>query len=111
MPERIAAIIAPSQYLDKKLAGLSLPELDLPALARVLRDPEIGNFDHVETTMDRPCAEVHSRIKELFHFRKPYDFLLLYYAGNGLVEERERLYLAAAVFFLLRFGVFCLIDN
>jgi hypothetical protein len=96
MPGRFASIIASSQYSDRKLAALSFPEPDLPALARVLRDPEIGNFDQVETAVDLPCAEVCSRIEELFHFRKPYDFLLLYYAGVGLVAEGERLYFAAA---------------
>lgn len=94
MPGRFASIVTLSQFHDKRLAGLSLPELDLLALARVLRDPEIGNFDHVETTVDRPRAEVRSCIEELFYFRKPYDFLLLYYAGIGLVEEGERLHLA-----------------
>lgn len=96
MPGRFASLIAPSQYLDKRLAGLSLPEPDFPALARVLRDPEIGNFDQVETTVDQPSAEVRSRVEELFHFRKPYDLLLLYYAGVGLVGAGEQLYLAAA---------------
>lgn len=96
MPGRFASILVPGQYLDHKLAALNGPEPDFLALARALRDPEIGNFDHVDVTVGRPGEEVRSRIVELFHFRKPYDFLLLYYAGVGLLEGAGGLYLAAA---------------
>ena len=94
MPGRFAAIFAPSRYLDKKLASLATPKVDIQALARVLRDPEIGNFEVVETCIDCPHAEMRSGIADFFHFKKPYDFLLFYYAGIGLLDGANGIHLA-----------------
>jgi len=95
MSKRLALIVNNSRYQDRNLARLKTPEVDLHALASSLIDPEIGNFDRVETAIDQPAAEIRRQIAELLHAKKRNDLLLLYFLGLGLQDEAGRLYLAA----------------
>lgn len=93
MPDRLALIIANSDFDDPKLRCLKTPVRDAEALAEVLGDPEIGGFD-VTLLIDEPMATVRSEISRLYARRKRSDLLLLYYSGHGIRDEHGDLYLA-----------------
>ena len=94
MPDRLALIIANSNFDDPKLSQLRTPLRDAEALAEVLGDPEIGNFD-VSLLVDEPEGEVRRKIARLYAHRRRSDLLLLYYSGHGIRDEHGDLYLAA----------------
>ena len=93
MADRLALIIANSDFEDEKLCRLKTPIRDAEALAAVLGDPEIGDFD-VTLLMDEPEPLVRRRIARLYHRRRRSDLLLLYYSGHGIRDEHGDLYLA-----------------
>jgi uncharacterized caspase-like protein len=95
MPKRVALVIYRDDYQHTKLARLKTPDVDIDALTSALRDPTIGNFYSVETLINQPAQQVRQGIAGLFHYKQPYDLLLLYFIGHGLVEQAGRLYLAA----------------
>ncbi|WP_296900207.1 SUMF1/EgtB/PvdO family nonheme iron enzyme [Thiohalocapsa sp.] len=93
MAERLALIIANSDFEDEKLCRLKTPIRDAEALAEVLGDPEIGDFD-VTLLMDEEEREIRRRIARLYYRRKRSDLLLLYYSGHGIRDAHGDLYLA-----------------
>ena len=94
MPDRIALIIANSEFDDPNLARLVTPGRDAEALTRVLEDPAIGGFD-VTLLVNRTLREVRAQIGHLYRRRKKDDLLLLYYSGHGIKDDYGDLYLAA----------------
>src|SRR5438105_12686393 len=92
-PRRLALIVASSHYTDKTLQQLEAPGQDAGALARVLADAALGNFE-VEKLLDRPSHEVRRAIEVFCSGRNRDDLLLLYFSGHGLKEDDGRLYLA-----------------
>jgi uncharacterized caspase-like protein len=93
MPDRLALIIANSEFDDPKIARLVTPSRDAEALAKVLGDPAIGGFD-VTLLVDQTLREVRERIGHLYRRRKKDDLLLLYYSGHGIKDDYGDLYLA-----------------
>ena len=93
MSERLALIIANSEFSDPKLACLSMPIRDAKALAQVLSDPDIGGFD-VTQVLDEPAQVVRREIERLYRRRRRGDLLLLYYSGHGIKDDFGDLYLA-----------------
>jgi formylglycine-generating enzyme required for sulfatase activity len=94
MSDRLALIIANSEFDDPKLSRLVAPSHDAESLAEVLRDPAIGGFD-VTLLVDEREPVVRRRVARLYHRRKRGDLLLLYYSGHGVRDERSgELYLA-----------------
>ncbi len=67
---------------------------DAEALARVLKDPEIGDFD-VRTMLNKPEHVIREAVAELFADRKPEDLLLLHCSCHGVKDEAGELYFAA----------------
>ncbi len=94
MSRKFALIIGNSQYDDANLSQLTAPAADVRALDELLRAPEIGGFDALQTLANRPFAEVHPAIADFFADKKPDDLLLLYFSGHGLLDPQGRLYLA-----------------
>ncbi len=91
--KRVALIIASYQYEDADLRQLVAPAQDAEALARVLADPAIGDFE-VQTLLNEPSYEVNQAIEAFFADRKRDDLLLLYFSGHGIKDEEGRLYFA-----------------
>ena len=91
--KRLALIIASSQFEDKDLSQLIAPTQDAEELARVLGNPEIGNFE-VQTLVNRSRDEVGKAIETFFQDRRRDDLLLLYYSGHGIKDENGQLYFA-----------------
>lgn len=94
MSQRLAIIVSFTQFQDKALRPFIRSDLRTDALVRTLLDPDIGNFDFVENLVDRPADEILVHLEGLFKYRKPYDLILVYYAGLGLIDEDGQLYLA-----------------
>ena len=93
MPRRLALLIATYNYQDAGLRQLTAPGHDAEALAAVLRDPEIANFD-VTILVNQPHHVVGEAIGEFYHNRRRDDLTLLYFTGHGLKDDQGRLYLA-----------------
>ena len=94
MSNRLALIIANSEFDDPKISRLRTPSHDAEALAKVLSDPTIGGFE-VTLLVDGTEPVVRRKIARLYHRRKRGDLLLLYYSGHGIRDKHSGdLYLA-----------------
>jgi uncharacterized caspase-like protein len=83
---RSALILASYDYEDPGLRMLRAPARDAEALARVLQDPEIGNFE-VRTVLNQPAHVVRLAVEELFADRKPDELLVLHFSGHGVKDD------------------------
>jgi Caspase domain len=93
MPDRLALIIANSEYEDPKLSRLLASSRDALALGEALQDPEIGDFETI-TLVNATQGEVAKAINRLYLRRTKDDLLLLYYSGHGIKDDYGDLYLA-----------------
>jgi hypothetical protein len=101
--KRSALIVASYDYEDPGLRLLRAPARDAEALAGVLRDPEIGDFD-VHTVLNQPAHVVNLAVEEFFAERGHEDLLVLHFSCHGLKDEAGELYFAAANTKLRRLG-------
>ncbi|MGH3999724.1 MAG: caspase family protein, partial [Pseudonocardiaceae bacterium] len=92
-PRRLALLVATYRYQDTGLRQLTAPGHDAEALAEVLRDPEIADFD-VRILVNEPHHVVGKAIGEFYRDRRRDDLTLLYFTGHGLKDDEGRLYLA-----------------
>lgn len=92
---RDALIVASYEFEDPSLRRLRAPGRDADALARVLKDPLIGDFG-VHTMLNEPGHVIVESVEEFFSDRAPGDLLLFYYSGHGIKDEDGELYLAAS---------------
>jgi Caspase domain len=101
---RSALIVASYDYQDPGLRRLRAPARDAEALARVLRDPSIGDFD-VRTMQNEPSYVVNEAVEEFFDERGRDDLLLLlHFSCHGVKDEDGELYFATANTKLRRLG-------
>jgi hypothetical protein len=91
--QRLALIVASSQFTDQKLQQLIAPSQDAAALAGVLKDPTIGDFE-VKLLINYPSHDVCVEIEDFFADGKRDDLLLLYFSSHGIKDDDGRLYLA-----------------
>lgn len=91
---RKALIIAVDEYEHPGLRRLRSPTADAEALAAVLGDARIGEFD-VSVVRNEPAFEIQARIEDLFAEAKADDLLLVHFSGHGLKGEAGDLYFAA----------------
>jgi hypothetical protein len=92
---REALIVAADSYADPKLRALRAPARDAAELARVLGDPEVGDFQ-VDVSLNEPDHVVRRRLSEFFRDRDRDDLLLLHVSGHGLKDEDGTLYFASS---------------
>ena len=100
---RSALIVATDRYTDPGLRRLRAPGSDARALAAVLRDPRIGDFE-VRTLLNKPAHVVNLVVEEFFADRRPGDLLLVHFTGHGVKDEEGELYFAAVNTMLGRLG-------
>lgn len=93
MSRRLALLIATYRYQDAGLRQLTAPGHDAEALARVLRDPDIADFD-VSILINEPNHVVGRAIGEFYRNSRRDDLILLYFTGHGVKDDEGRLYLA-----------------
>ncbi|HEX5942407.1 MAG TPA: caspase family protein, partial [Anaerolineales bacterium] len=91
---KYALIIGNDRYTDQKLAKLKTPAADSQALARVLKDQNIGSFDEVIPLINKTEVQVSRAISALLSNKKPEDLVLVYFSGHGVLDDRGRLFLA-----------------
>jgi len=90
---RHALIVASDHYSDPKLTQLRSPSRDAAELARVLKDPAIGNFI-VELSMNDTEAVVRRRLSSFFKNSGREDVLVLHIACHGIKDDDGNLYFA-----------------
>ena len=100
---RSALIVASDNYADPRLRQLRAPASDARALAAVLRDPGIGDFE-VRTLLNEPAHVVNLAVEEFFADRRPADLLLVHFSSHGVKDEDGELYFAASNTVLGRLG-------
>jgi caspase domain-containing protein/WD40 domain-containing protein len=93
MAGRYALIVANDRYDDPKLKQLRAPVKDAEALARVLGNPTIGDFD-VSLVMNEPQHLLRRTVNRFFNDRKRDDTLLLHFSCHGLKDESGQLFFA-----------------
>ncbi len=100
---RSALIVASDAYTDPGLRQLRAPASDARALAAVLQDPGIGEFE-VRTLLNEPAHVINLAVEEFFADRRPGDLLLVHFSGHGVKDEDGELYFAASNTVLRRLG-------
>jgi hypothetical protein len=96
MGQKLALIIATSDYQDAGLARLVAPGLDAHDFAGALQAPHIGAFDSVQMLVNESEPASRRAIARFFAGRKPDDLLLLYFSGHGVRDDHGQLYLAVS---------------
>lgn len=90
---RKALIVASDHYDGEGLRRLRSPQADASALAAVLADPQIADFD-VRVVHNEPSYEVQAQIEELLADSRADDLLLLHFACHGVKNESGELFFA-----------------
>lgn len=91
--QRKALLVASDRYDHPELSPLSTPSHDVAALARVLSDENIGDFE-VQLSVNEPAQKVRESIEDLFADRRPGDVLLLFFSCHGITDLNGQLYFA-----------------
>src|SRR5262245_60956366 len=94
MSRKLALIIGSGEYNDANLSRLRTPDADVRALAKVLSDPEIGDFDEVLPLINESEFIVRRAIGDFFGKKNSDDLLLVYFCGHGVKDDEGHLYLA-----------------
>jgi hypothetical protein len=90
---RRALIVANDTYDHEGLRHLLAPGADAAALAEVLGDEGIGDFD-VKVVRNEPAYVIQEEIEDLFADSRPEDVLLLHFSCHGLKGESGELFFA-----------------
>ena len=91
---RRALIIASDEYDHPGLSRLMAPAADAAALASVLGDREVGDFQ-VDVVHNAPAHIVQGHIEDLFADSLSDDLVLLHFSGHGLKSDSGELFFAA----------------
>jgi pSer/pThr/pTyr-binding forkhead associated (FHA) protein len=92
---RSALLIASDDYTDPGLRRLRASASGVRALAAVLQDPGVGDFD-VRTLLNEPAHRVGSAVEEFFADRQPDDLLLVHFFCHWVKDEDGELYFTMA---------------
>lgn len=92
---RRALLVATAAYSDAGLAALRAPTGDVDALAEVLGNGSIGEFE-VTRLVDRPTETLKMEIEGFFGQARREDLLLLYFSCHGVLSQSRRFYFATA---------------
>jgi hypothetical protein len=92
-PRRSALIVASDRYQDVGLRKLRAPTRDAEALARVLGEPGIGNFD-VKVVANAQEHILRREIATFFADRGRDDLLLVHFSCHGVKDDSGQLYFA-----------------
>jgi tetratricopeptide (TPR) repeat protein len=82
-----ALLIGVNEY-GAGLEPLKAPHKDVHALAKVLKQPEIGGFDprQVHELLDPSPQQLEGGIRDFFRASQKEDLVLLYFSGHGVVD-------------------------
>jgi len=93
---RIALLIGVSEYLPG-LNPLPAAVKDVEAIERVLKDPEMGNFDLVKALTNPDRQSMEDEIDSLFSERSKDDLIVLFFSGHGIKDDSGKLYFATKI--------------
>ena len=91
---RLALVVAVDRYDHPALHQLAAPSADADALAEVLGDPELGDFE-VDVVHNPTSWETAERVERMLADRRTTDLVLLHFSCHGLKDDSGELYLAA----------------
>ena len=91
---RVALLIGTGDY-TKGFKPLPAAPKDVAAIASVLRDPEMGGFDQVQSLVNQPHTKIAETVETWFRERQKDDLALLYISGHGVKDAQSDLYFAA----------------
>jgi hypothetical protein len=80
--QRKALIVASDQYEQEGLRNLVAPAADAEALAGVLGDPQMGDFD-VQVVRNEPSHVIQAQVEDLLSESRPDDVLLLHFSCHA----------------------------
>ncbi|KYC41938.1 hypothetical protein WA1_18140 [Scytonema hofmannii PCC 7110] len=90
---KFALLIGVSQYESSLFNPLPGVVRDIEAMQRVLKHPEMGDFDNVEQLIDGDALVINQKIEQLFiENRQRNDLTLLYLSGHGFLDKNGYLY-------------------
>jgi hypothetical protein len=92
--KRLALIVATDEYLDPGLGKLRAPARDAEALAGVLSDPELGDFQ-VDVLRNATSSAISERVETLLVGAVPDDLIVMHFSCHGIKDDSGELYLAA----------------
>lgn len=92
--KRRALIVANGEYDNAGLQRLTSPAADADALAEVLGNRTISDFD-VRVVRNETAHVVQAEVEDLFAEGKPDDVLLLHFSCHGLKNDTGELFFAA----------------
>jgi hypothetical protein len=93
--DKLALIIANTEYQDTSFAKLTAPGKDAEEFASVLQDQGLAAFNNVQVLLNEEERNIRRAIARFFKDRKRDDLLLLYFSGHGVRSEQGHLFLAA----------------
>jgi peptidoglycan/xylan/chitin deacetylase (PgdA/CDA1 family) len=91
---RQALLIACEEFVDPQYKRLVTPVRDARAFAKILGDPEIGQFS-IDLLENASRDAIVDKLEGFFEEARPDDVLLLYLAGHGDLDERQKFYFVA----------------
>lgn len=91
---KFALLIGVGEY-GSGLTPLPAAVKDVAAMQDVLENPNVGEFDQVQTLINPERQAMEESIFSLFSKRKRDDLLLFYFSGHGIKDDGGNLYLAA----------------
>ena len=83
---KVALLIGVSEY-EPGLNSLPAAVKDISALGKVLKDPELGNFDSVEILPNPDRQTMESAIETLLENRTKEDLVVLFFSGHGIKDH------------------------
>jgi len=92
--KKLALLIGVGKY-EAGLNQLPAALKDIEALKKVLNDPNLGEFDQVETLCDPDSQKMQYEIESFFSSCDKDDLALLFFSGHGIKDDRNRLHFAA----------------
>ncbi len=95
MGTRRALVVANDKYRDPGLQSLRSPATDAAALAEVLGDPDVGQFD-LSVVRNANVQELREQLDRFFGTASRDDELLVHFSCHGLKDDANDLYLAAS---------------
>lgn len=89
---KIALLIGVSQYDSGDLKPLPAAAKDIAAIAAVLQNSNLGDFDRVDVLPDPDLGQLQDAINILFDDCQTDDLVLLYFSGHGITDESGNFY-------------------
>jgi hypothetical protein len=96
MSKKVALLVGVGEY-ESDLPTLSASPNDVAGMQRILRDPQLGGFDQVDTMINPGLVAMQRAIKKVFTNCNKDDLVFFFFSGHGITDEDGALYLATRI--------------